>query len=69
MLAEAQVGLARLFRLEGQWRELRAGVRAIAEGLVLGLAARSPIVFLVGVQFDSDGIAVGNYGFWHGWAG
>ncbi|MFT5031786.1 MAG: hypothetical protein ACI9VS_004256, partial [Candidatus Binatia bacterium] len=41
MLAEAQVGLARLFRLEGQWRELRAGVRAIAEGLVLGLAARS----------------------------
>src|SRR5690606_21280055 len=55
MLAAAEPDLLRRLRFVGQRRELAALVRAVAEGLVLALAAGAPEIALPSLHLDAIG--------------
>ncbi len=64
-LALAEGLLLRRLRDELEWSELAASVRAVAEGLVLGLPAAAPPVRLPLLEIDDRGPASGDDGFTH----
>src|SRR5690349_3374107 len=55
LLARAEIGCLVSVRCPLLGRELRPLVRAVAEWLLLGLAARAPPIVLARLHFDRDG--------------
>ncbi len=65
VLARAEVDRAVGLSLVGNGREGRTFVRAVAEGLVLAVAAGAPVVGLAGFDEDGDRRLLGDMGRAH----